>query len=93
MFSIAVTVTDPANGVNQDVVVRAGPTQTVGELARRLAQNPGKGHTLQVRRTGENLAPDSRLGDVDLIEGDILTVIPWLGPRRGFNQDQDQDAV
>jgi uncharacterized ubiquitin-like protein YukD len=85
VFSIAVTVVDSVNGSGEDVVVRAGGTQTVGDLAVRLAHRLGRGadrskHTLQVRRTGQTLAPDKRLADVDLVDGDVLTLIVWIGP-------------
>jgi uncharacterized ubiquitin-like protein YukD len=85
VFSIAITVVDSVGGAAEDVVVRAGATQTVGDLATRLAHRLGRTadrsrHTLQVRRTAETLAPDKRLSDVDLLDGDVLTLIVWIGP-------------
>jgi hypothetical protein len=85
VFSIALTVQDSAGAASEDVVVRAGGTQTVADLAARLAHRLGRGadwsrHTLQVRRTGQTLAPDKRLADVDLLDGDVLTLIDWVGP-------------
>jgi hypothetical protein len=86
MFSIALTVIDSASGSGEDVVVRAGGAQTVGELAARLALRFGRAadrsrsHTLQVRRTGETLAPDQRLTDADVLDSDVLTLVAWIGP-------------
>ena len=86
MFSIALTVVDSVNGTGEDIVVRAGGAQTVGELAARLALRFGRAtvrsrsHTLQVRRTGETLVPDQRLTDVDLLDSDVLTLVAWIGP-------------
>jgi glucose-6-phosphate dehydrogenase assembly protein OpcA len=86
MFSIALTVIDSASGAGEDIVVRAGGAQTVGELAARLAVRFGRtaersrSHTLQVRRTGETLAPDQHLTDADVLDSDVLTLVAWIGP-------------
>ena len=101
MFSIALTVLYSAAGASEDVVVRASGTQTVGDLAARLAHRLGHGadrsrQTLHVRRSGQTLAPDKRLADVDLVDGDVLALIDWVGPtddRQGFEVPTTRSAT
>jgi hypothetical protein len=76
MFTIALTVEGPG-GQRRDVVARASGTQSVGELAARLAHYlglPAGSVTLVVRRTGERLDPAAALADADLLEGDVVSL-------------------
>ena len=76
MFTIALTVEGP-RGQRRDVVARASGTQTVGELAARLAQYLGLeavAGPLLVRRTGERLDPGTPLAEADLLEGDVVSL-------------------
>jgi hypothetical protein len=76
VFTIALTVEGPG-GLRRDVVARASGTQTVGELAARLAQYLGLeavAGPLLVHRTGERLDPGSPLAEADLLEGDIVSL-------------------
>jgi hypothetical protein len=89
-FTLALTVADGSAVV--DVLVRGNAEQTVGELARRLAaylglaMNDPSGNPLayglRVERTGEQLRPEAPLTSVDLLEGDLVTVLPPRGAAR-----------
>jgi hypothetical protein len=89
MFTLALTVAAGSADVN-DVLVRGNAEQSVGELARRLAGYFGRATLdahgqplafgLRVERTREQLRPDAPLSTVDLLEGDLVTV---LAPRGG----------
>jgi hypothetical protein len=89
-FALALSVADSA-GVD-DVLVRGNAEQTVGELARRLAGYLGRpaadaagqpvAYGLRVERTGEQLRPDAPLSSVDLLEGDLVTVLVPRGSER-----------
>jgi hypothetical protein len=77
VFTLALTVEGP-EGRRRDVVARASGTQTVGELAARLAQYlglPAVPAPLVVRRTGERLDPATPLAEADLLEGDVVSLV------------------
>jgi hypothetical protein len=80
VLHIALTAT--ASGAQpRDVVVRAGAHRLVSELADDLAAwlglpRQGAAYGLIVQRTGEHLVPERRLDQVDLREGDIVTLLP-----------------
>jgi hypothetical protein len=64
----------------RDLVVRAGDQRLVAELADELASWFGLprqvgAYGLVVERTGEHLVPERRLDQVDMREGDTLTLL------------------
>ena len=85
MLSIALTIETTA-GVRRDVVARASAGQTAGDLAARLAQylglpeedgsGSGTAYSVLVQRTGQHLDETTPLAEVDLLEGDVLAVVP-----------------
>jgi hypothetical protein len=90
-FTLALTVADSSSDPD-DVLVRGNAEQTVAELARRLAGYLGRPasdaagqqlvYGLRVERTGEQLRPDAPLSTVDLLEGDLVTVLVPKGAER-----------
>jgi hypothetical protein len=91
-FTLALTVADSASPPD-DVLIRGNAEQTVAELALRLAGYLGRpavdaagqqlAYGLRVERTGEQLRPDAALSTVDLLEGDVVTIlVPRGGERR-----------
>ena len=92
-FPLALTVQDTSATEPHDVLIRGNADQTVGELARRLAAYLGRptadaagqpaAYGLRVERTGEQLRPDASLTSVDLLEGDLVTLlVPRAADRR-----------
>src|SRR5690348_11088732 len=91
-FTLALTVREPAGDVAEDVVVRGSAEQSIRELAQRLAaylghpSNDAAGrpltYGLRVERTGEQLRPDAAIGAVDLLEGDVATLLAPRGAER-----------
>ena len=93
-FTLALTVLDPGvSDAPEDVLVRGNAEQSVGELARRLAAYLGRAASdstgqpvsfgLRVERTSEQLRPDARVSSVDLLEGDLVTLlVPSNAARR-----------
>jgi len=82
VLHVALTAIAPG-GQARDVIVRAGGHRLVTELADDLAEwlgLPPRGdaasYGLVVERTGEHLVPERRLDQIDLREGDIVTVLP-----------------
>jgi hypothetical protein len=80
VLHVALTA-EAAGAQRRDVVVRAGGHRLVSELADDLAGWLGlpRGEApygLVVQRTGEHLVPERRLDQVDLREGDIVTLLP-----------------
>ena len=81
MLHIALTAIAPTGAPRRDLVVRAGGHRRVSELADNLAAyldlpQGNAAYGLVVARTGEHLVPERRLDQVDLREGDILTLLP-----------------
>jgi hypothetical protein len=85
MFSIALTVETPS-GIRRDVVARASAGQTAADLATRLAHYlglPTEGgpggqmvYSVLVQRTGERLDATTPLAEADLLEGDVVALVP-----------------
>jgi hypothetical protein len=81
-FTLALTVLDRAGGQPQDVLIRGTAEQTVGDLAHYLerylafdAAGQSRALSLRVERTNEYLRPDALLHTVDLLDGDIVTLV------------------
>jgi hypothetical protein len=101
-FTLALTVASSVD-TPEDVLVRGNAEQSVAELARRLAGYLGRpamdaagqplGYGLRVERTGEQLRPDAPLSSVDLLEGDLVTLlVPRGAERRRPRWAEDADA-
>jgi hypothetical protein len=92
-FTLALSVAETSSAeAAEDVLVRGNAEQSVAELARRLAGYLGRpavdaagqplGYALRVERTGEQLRPDAPLSKVDLLEGDLVTLLVPRGAER-----------
>ena len=91
-FTLALTVREPTGDGAEDVIVRGTADQSIAELARRLAAYLGHpshdaagrplSYGLRVERTGEQLRPEAAIGAVDLLEGDIATLLAPRGAER-----------
>jgi hypothetical protein len=84
-FTLALTVLDRAGGKPQDVLIRGTAEQTVGNLAQHIAlylarpaidpEGQSIALSLRVERTSEYLRPDALLHTVDLLDGDVVTLV------------------
>ena len=83
LVTLVLTVRDPTSGRAHDIVARGSADQSVADLAGRLAIYLGRGnnevYSLRVERTGEQLRPEAPLTGVDLLDGDVATLVK---PRR-----------
>ena len=80
VLHIALTAVAPTGEPKRDLLVRAGGHRRVSELADDLAAYLGlppneMPYGLLVNRTGEHLVPERRLDQVDLREGDIVSLL------------------
>jgi hypothetical protein len=83
---LLLTVREPASGRQRDVLVRGSSGRTLGELSERLAaylRLPARDaagqplvYGLRVERTGEQLRPNTTLARADVLDGDVLTLLP-----------------
>lgn len=68
-----------SGGTVRDIVIDAGSSQTVGNLARELGDSSISSPTLIVTRNGSTIDPATTLGAADLVSGDEVTVTRWEG--------------
>lgn len=81
LVTLVLTVRDPTSGRAHDIVARGSADQSVADLAARVAAYLGHTgvYSLRVERTGEQLRPEAPLTSVDLLDGDVTTLVQ---PRR-----------
>jgi hypothetical protein len=97
-FSLVLTVSGPGSSAAHDVLIRGTADQTVAELSHRLAlylglpSSDSVRYGLRVERTGEHLRPDAGLSSVDLLEGDLVQLLPGRQSNRRRPTWADDDS-